>query len=140
MILVDTSVWTDYFNGTKNRHTDYLHGLLGVEPVGIGDLMLAEVLQGFRSDAGYRKAKSLLLDLTVLEMVTAERAVRAADNYRFLRKRAVTVRKTIDTLIATFCIDRDFPLLFSDRDFDPFVRHLNLRSAVSDPFGSPPSH
>jgi hypothetical protein len=62
-------------------------------------------------------------------MVTVERAVRAADNYRFLRKRAVTVRKTIDTLIATFCFDRDFPLLFSDGDFEPFVRHLNLRRA-----------
>ncbi|HWM26994.1 MAG TPA: PIN domain nuclease [Woeseiaceae bacterium] len=127
MILVDTSVWVDYFNGAKNRHSDYLDRLLGVEPVAIGDLMLAEVLQGFRSDAGYREAKSLLLNLTVLEMVTAERAVRAADNYRFLRKRAVTVRKTMDTLIATFCIDRDIPLLFSDRDFEPFVQHLNLR-------------
>jgi hypothetical protein len=124
---VDTSVWIDYFNGTRNRYTDCLDDLLGQEPVAIGDLMLTEVLQGFRSEAGYRKAKSLLLDLTVLEMVTAERAIRAADNYRFLRKRAVTVRKTIDTLIATFCIDRDLPLLFSDRDFEPFVRYLNLR-------------
>jgi hypothetical protein len=129
LILVDTSVWVDYFNGVKSRQTDYLDSLLGVEPVGIGDLMLVEILQGFRSDVGYRKAKSLLLDLPVYEMVTAERAIRAADNYRFLRKRAVTVRKTMDTLIATFCIDRKFQLLFSDRDFEPFVRHLDLRSA-----------
>lgn len=129
MILVDTSVWIDYFNGTHNRQTDCLDGLLGQEPVAIGDLMLAEVLQGFRSDAGYRQAKSLLLDLTIFQMVSTERAVRAADNFRYLRKRAVTVRKTIDTLIATFCIDRDIPLLFSDRDFEPFVRHLNLRRA-----------
>lgn len=113
----------------KSRQTDYLDGILGVEPVGIGDLMLVEILQGFRSNVGYRRAKSLLLDLPVYEMVTAERAIRAADNYRLLRKRAVTVRKTMDTLIATFCIDRQFPLLFSDRDFEPFVRHLNLRSA-----------
>ena len=113
----------------KSRQTDYLDGILGVEPVGIGDVMLVEILQGFRSNVGYRRAKSLLLDLPVYEMVTAERAIRAADNYRLLRKRAVTVRKTMDTLIATFCIDRQFPLLFSDRDFEPFVRHLNLRSA-----------
>lgn len=129
MILVDTSVWIDYFNGTRNRQSDALDSLLGREPVAIGDLMLAEVLQGFRSDVGYRRAKSLLLDLPVLEMVTTERAVRAADNFRFLRKRAVTVRKTIDTLIATFCIDRNIPLLFSDRDFEPFVQHLKLRKA-----------
>jgi hypothetical protein len=127
--MVDTSVWIDYFNGVGNRHTDYLDGVLGQEPVAVGDLMLVEVLQGFRNDAAYRQAKSLLLDLTVLEVVTAERAVRAAQNYRYLRKRAVTVRKTIDTLIATFCIDRGIPLLFSDRDFEPFVRHLNLQCA-----------
>lgn len=129
MILVDTSVWVDYFNGTRNRQSDALDGLLGREPVAIGDLMLAEVLQGFRSDAGYRRAKTLLLDLPVMEMVTTERAVRAAENFRFLRKRAVTVRKTIDTLIATFCIDRNMPLLFNDRDFEPFVQYLKLRKA-----------
>lgn len=129
MILVDTSVWIDYFNGTENRHSDVLDGLLGREPVAVGDLMLAEILQGFRSDAGYRQAKSLLLGLPVLEMVTTERAMRAAENFRYLRKRAVTVRKTIDTLIATFCIDRNIPLLFSDRDFEPFVKHLELRRA-----------
>lgn len=130
MILVDTSVWVDYFNGRKTRQTDCLDGLLGTEPIGIGDLMLAEILQGFRSDSGYRKAKALLLDLTVFEMVTTERAVRSAENYRFLRKRAHTVRKTIDALIATFCIDHGLPLLFSDRDFEPFAMHLNLRRAI----------
>lgn len=129
MILVDSSVWIDYFNGTRNRHTDFLDGVLGQEPVAIGDLMLTEVLQGFRRDSAYRRAKSLLLDLSVLEIVTAERAIRAAENYRHLRKRAVTVRKTIDTLIATFCIDRDVPLLFSDHDFEPFVKHLGMRRA-----------
>lgn len=129
MVLVDTSVWVDYFNGTRNRQSDVLDDLLGREPVAIGDLMLAEVLQGFRSEAGYRQAKSLLLGLPLLEMVRAERAVRAADNFRYLRRRAITVRKTIDTLIATFCIDENMPLLFSDRDFEPFVRHLGLRAA-----------
>lgn len=129
MVLVDSSVWIDYFNGASNRHTDVLDDLLGREPVAIGDLMLAEVLQGFRSDSGYRQAKSLLLDLPIMALVTAERAVRAAENFRYLRKRAVTVRKTIDALIATFCIDSNMPLLFSDRDFEPFVRHLGLRRA-----------
>lgn len=131
MILVDTSVWIDYFNGRASRQTDYLDSLLGVEPVGIGDLILVEVLQGFRTESGYRKAKSLLLDLSLFEMVTVERAVRAAENYRFLRRRAVTVRKTVDMLIATFCIDHDLPLLFSDRDFEPFAAHLTLRNALT---------
>ena len=129
MVLVDSSVWIAYFNGASNRHTDVLDDLLGREPVAIGDLMLAEVFQGFRSDSGYRQAKSLLLDLPIMALVTAERAVRAAENFRYLRKRAVTVRKTIDALIATFCIDSNMPLLFSDRDFEPFVRHLGLRRA-----------
>ena len=131
MILVDTSVWVDYFNGAINPHTDYLDTILGAEPIGIGDLTLAEVLQGFRNETAYRKAKTLLMDLSVFEMVGVERAVRAADNYRLLRARGVTVRKTIDSLIATFCIDQGFPLLFSDRDFEPFVEHLNLRAALA---------
>jgi len=129
-MLVDTSVWVDYFNGETNPYTDYLDGILGLESIGIGDLILAELLQGFRSDDGYRKAKAVLMDLAVFEMVGVERAIRAADNYRLLRTRGVTIRKTIDTLIATFCIDRGFPLLFSDRDFEPFVQHLNLRKAL----------
>lgn len=130
MILVDTSVWVDYFNGVANPHTAYLDEILGVEPIGVGDLILAEVLPGFRTQRGYRKAKSVLLDLSVYEMVGIERAIRAADNYRVLRAKGVTARKTIDTLIATFCIERDFPLLFADRDFDPFVAHLGLRAAL----------
>jgi predicted nucleic acid-binding protein len=130
VILVDTSVWVDYFNGAVNRHTDYLDAILGAEPIGIGDLILAEVLQGFRNETAYRRAKRLLMDLSVFEMVGVKRAVRCADNYRLLRARGVTVRKTIDSLIATFCIDRGFPLLFSDRDFEPFVEHLNLRTAL----------
>ena len=129
MILVDTSVWVDYFNGEINRHTDYLDGMLGMEPIAIGDVILAEVLQGFRSDSGYRTAKGLLMDLAIFEIVGVERAIRAAQNYRFLRARGITIRKTIDSLIAAFCIDRGFPLLSIDRDFEPFVTHLNLRMA-----------
>lgn len=130
MILVDSSVWIDYFNGEPNPHTDYLDGILGVEPVGIGDLMLTEVLQGFRRDREFQEARALLLELSIFEVLGANRALKAAENYRTLRKKGITVRKTVDTIIATFCIDRGFPLLFTDRDFEPFVKYFNLRSAL----------
>lgn len=132
MILVDSSVWIEYFNGELNLQTNFLDETLGVEPVGIGDLIFLEVLQGFRGDREYRQAKSLLQDLTVFEMLGKVQATRAADNYRFLRKKGITVRKTIDTIIATYCIDRGFPLLFTDRDFEPFVNYLNLQPALDD--------
>lgn len=130
MILVDTSVWMDYFNGVRSRETDFLDSTLGHEPVAIGDLILTEVLQGFRSEADYQMAKSLLLGLTVFELLGQDLAVRAADNYRALRRRGVTVRKTVDCIIATFCIERGLPLLYTDRDFDPFARSLGLVSAL----------
>ncbi len=129
MILVDSSVWIQYFNGEVNPQTDYLDEILGVEPVGIGDLILLEVLQGFRSDLGYEKAKSLLMDLPVFEMLGKDQAVRTAENYRHLRKMGITVRKTIDTIIASDCISRGFPLLFTDREFEPFVKYLDLKVA-----------
>ena len=130
MVLVDTSVWVDYFNGVVNPHTDYLDRILGIEPIAVGDLVLAEVLQGFRTQQEYRRARSILLDLSVYEMAGFERALRAADNYRLLRAKGITTRKPIDALIATFCIERNFPLLFTDRDFNPFVEHLGLRAAL----------
>lgn len=126
MILVDSSVWIEYFNGVENRETNFLDEILGTEPVGIGDLMLTEVLRGFRSHAGYRTAKALLLDLPIFDIGGKDRALLAADNYRKLRQRGVTVRKTIDALIATFCLDQKCSLLFRDRDFLPFVKHLGL--------------
>ncbi len=132
MILVDSSVWVDYFNGTISPETDLLDAVLGSEPVAISDLILTEVLQGFRSDSDYHQAKSLLTGLTVFEMLGQDMAVRSADNYRSLRRRGVTVRKTVDCVIATFCIERGLPLLYSDRDFDPFVRSLGLISALPD--------
>ena len=130
MILVDSSVWVDYFNGRANRETDFLDSLLGTEPVAVGDLILAEVLQGFRSDADYKTAKELLASLTTYELPGTSLAVKTADNYRALRKRGVTVRKTVDAIIATFCIERRIPLLYSDRDFDPFVKFLGLKPAL----------
>jgi predicted nucleic acid-binding protein len=130
MILVDSSVWVDYFNGVRSRETDFLDSTLGIEPVAIGDLVLTEVLQGFRSDTDYQTAKSLLLGLTVFELLGLDLAVRAADNYRTLRRRGVTVRKTVDCIIATFCIERRLPLLYTDRDFEPFAKSLGLISAL----------
>lgn len=130
MILVDSSVWVDYFNGVRSKETDFLDATLGREPIAIGDLILTEVLQGFRSDADYQTAKSLLLGLTVFELLGQDLAVKVADNYRALRRRGVTVRKTVDCIIATFCIERGLPLLYSDRDFEPFARSLGLVSAL----------
>jgi len=133
MILVDSSVWADYFNGRATRETDYLDTLLGTEPIAIGDLILAEVLQGFRSDADFAAAKELMACLTLYDLLGATLALKVAENYRALRKRGVTVRKTADTIIATFCIDRGVPLLYSDRDFDPFVKYLGLKPALPGP-------
>lgn len=131
MILVDSSVWVDYFNGVRSRETDFLDSTLGVEPVAIGDLILTEVLQGFRSDSDYQTAKSLLLGLTVFELLGQDLAIKAADNYRALRRRGVTVRKTADCIIATFSIERGIPLLYIDRDFEPFAKSLGLVSAFT---------
>ena len=126
MILVDSSVWIDYFNGRGTPRTDRLDKLLGMEPLAIGDLILTEVLQGFTADADYRQARQLLTSQTVFDMLGTELALKSADNYRTLRQRGITVRKTIDTFIATFCIERQHTLLFEDRDFLPFVEHLGL--------------
>jgi predicted nucleic acid-binding protein len=130
MILVDSSAWVDYFNGTASSEADFLDTVLGTEPIAIGDLILAEVLQGFRSNSDYETAKALLLNLTCFDLLGADMAIKAADNYRTLRRRGITVRKTVDCIIATFCIERNFPLLYTDRDFDPFARSLGLISAL----------
>jgi predicted nucleic acid-binding protein len=129
VIVVDSSVWIDFFNGAETPEVDRLDELLGEEPILVGDLILAEVLQGFRHDADYRAAHRALRGFHVVGMVDPDLAVRSADNYRSLRKRGVTVRKTIDSLIATFCIENDHPLLFSDWDFQPYVEHLGLTVA-----------
>jgi predicted nucleic acid-binding protein len=130
MILVDSSVWIDYFRGTATPQTDELDALLGKEPIAIGDLILTEVLQGFVRDKDFIAAKKMLLSLHVVELGGRDIAIHAAKNFRHLRKAGVTVRKTIDTIIATRCIRDRFPLLYSDRDFDPFVRHLGLIPAI----------
>lgn len=130
MILVDSSVWIDYFRGADSPQTDYLDRLLGVEPVGIGDLMLLEVLQGTRSEPERRTVRQLLDALDCFNLLGRDMALRAAANYRALRKSGITVRKTIDNIIATFCVHHGYPLLFADRDFEPFVTYLGLRDAM----------
>jgi len=127
MVVVDSSVWIDYLNGHLTRETDVLHGLLGERQIIIGDLILTEVLQGFRSDRDFRQAKRLLAAFPIVTMVGPKLALRAAEHYRRLRRLGVTVRKTIDVMIGTYCIARRLPLLHADTDFDPMVRHLGLR-------------
>jgi predicted nucleic acid-binding protein len=132
MIIVDSSVWIDYFNGKDIPVVAKLDQLLGQELLGIGNLILTEVLQGFRQDKEYQTAKHLLMSLTVFEMLGAEIAIKSAENFRTLRKQGITVRKTIDVMIATFCIENGHSLLFADRDFDPFVEHLGLISVMPE--------
>lgn len=128
MILVDSSVWVSYFSGgPSTRETDILDRLLGKSPVLVGDLILVEVLQGFRTDRGYRVARELMSACETRSLCNPALAIAAADRYRQLRKRGITVRKTIDAIIASYCIEENLPLLSEDRDFAPFERHFGLR-------------
>lgn len=129
MILVDASVWIDYFRGTSTPQAEQLDALLGNEPITIGDLTLTEVLQGFASDRDFNQAMKLLTSLSIVALAGRDIAIQAARNFRALRALGVTTRKTIDTLIATYCMENGCALLYSDKDFDPFVTHLGLRSA-----------
>jgi hypothetical protein len=129
VILVDSSVWIDYFRGTPTPQTEMLDSLLASEPVVTGDLVLTEVLQGFGSEDDFNQARKLLTSLVVVDLVGQDIAIQAARNFRTLRALGITVRKTIDAVIATRCIATGLTLLYSDRDFDPFVQHLGLRSA-----------
>ena len=131
MILVDSSVWIDYFTGKDTPAADRLDSLLGDELVATGDLMLTEVLQGFRADSDYRQARKLLLSLTVLNVLDTAIALKSAANFRTLRKKGITVRKTIDAIIATYCIENGLPLLHSDKDFEPFREHLGLKDSLA---------
>lgn len=131
MIMVDTSVWIDYFNGRNTPETEILDGALGDMEVAVGDIILTEVLQGFRSDKEYRTARADLLSLDQVGMLGMDIALKASENYRTLRKKGITVRKTVDVIIATFCIEHDLPLLFSDRDFMPLVKHLGLTAVIT---------
>jgi len=128
MIVVDSSVWIDYFTGKLTKQTNLLDSLLGSELIVIGDIILTEVLQGFQEYRDFNKAKKLLDSLIFRQMLGKELAIKSAENYRILRKKGVTIRKTIDVIIATFCIENNLPLLHSDKDFAPMEKHLNLKA------------
>ena len=126
MFVVDSSVWIDYFNGKPSPETNLLDTSLGKDPIMVGDIMLAEVLQGFRSDRHFSIAKNLMLSLDLVHMLNTSIALRSAENYRKLRRKGATVRKTTDCIIATWCIENGLPLLHCDKDFQPFHDYLDL--------------
>jgi len=127
VIFVDSSVWIDYFRGTPTVEADRLDTLLGEQDLTVGDIVLTEVLQGFDTERDFGIALKLFETLDIVEVGGARTAIEAARNFRRLRAKGITVRKTIDTLIATHCILNGTRLLYSDRDFDPFVEHLGLK-------------
>jgi predicted nucleic acid-binding protein len=127
VILVDSSVWIDYFRGTSTTQTEALDRLLGSEEIAVGDLVLTEVLQGITDEKAFHAALTALTSLTVVNLGGRTIAVKAARNFRQLRALGVTIRKTIDSVIATRCIESGYLLLHADRDFDPFVEHLGLQ-------------
>jgi len=128
MILVDSSVWVDYFRGTDSQQTEKLGTLLGTGRIVVGDLMLTEVLQGFAVEREFQTALELFKTVHVVRLGGYALSIEAAKNFRRLRVKGFTIRKTIDSLIATKCIATRFELLHSDRDFIPFEQHLGLRS------------
>jgi predicted nucleic acid-binding protein len=127
MVLADTSVWVDYFKGVVNWQTDRLDWLLGAQPVALGDLILTEILQGFDREADFQRARSFLLALPFYELGGYQLCLQVANNYRTLRRRGISVRKTIDVIIATGCIAWSLELLHNDRDFIPMEEILGLK-------------
>lgn len=132
MIFVDSTVIIDYFNGNENWQVNKLDSILGTEVVAIGDFALTEVLQGFKNDSDYKKAKTILKEFPIFNILGEELAIKSADNFRSLRKKGITIRKTIDVIIATFCIENNLELLHNDKDFEPFQKYLNLQSVKPD--------
>ena len=133
MIVVDSTVWIDFLNGRSAPHVRRLRALLGASEIIVGDLMLCEVLQGLESERAARDVERLLRRFDIVPMAGDAIAVAAARNFRALRARGITVRKTIDLLIGTWCIENRHPLLHNDRDFDAMARHLGL---VEEPAGA----
>lgn len=129
MILVDTSVWIDYFNNADSPHSNALDLALVDGTAAIGDIIFLEILQGFKSDKDYKNTKSQLSKLDHYELFGYNMVEICASNYRTLRKKGITIRGTADVIIATFCIENKLPLLFKDKDFTPFVKHLRLLPA-----------
>jgi predicted nucleic acid-binding protein len=128
VILVDSSVWILYLNGKTTKEAEFLSQFIGVENILMTDLIYTEILQGYRDDSVFYDVKSFLDEFPFAILGGHELALKSAQNYRFLRKKGITIRKTIDSYIATFCIEKDLILLHSDKDFQPFVDHLGLKS------------
>jgi predicted nucleic acid-binding protein len=128
MILADASVWIDHLNGTVSDPVRRLRELMSSDPVLMGDLILCEILQGLRSEPEARLVERALRRYETVALCDPDLAVRVAANYRLLRSRGITIRKTIDLIIGTFCIERGHVLLHSDRDFEPMERYLGLRT------------
>jgi len=136
MVIVDTSVWVDYLNGVPNAETTWLRVQINRQVIGLTDLVLCEVLQGLRDDAAVGPTRQALAGCVVYRSGGEDLAVASALNYRRLRAAGITIRKTIDCLIATFCIENDHALLHRDRDFDAFEKRLGLKvvHAVEEPY------
>ena len=131
MIVVDSSVWIDFLNGRSAPHVEHLRATLGNDEIIVGDLMLCEVLQGLENERSARQVEAMLRRFDVVPMAGDAIAVLAARNFRSLRRRGVTVRKTIDLLIGTWCIEHHQPLLHNDSDFRPMAQHLGLIDVLS---------
>jgi hypothetical protein len=127
VVIVETTVWVDYFNDVSNPQTDWLERNLTIERMGLFDLILYEILQGIRDDFEFAQTRRELLPFPLLSTGGADLALAAATNYRALRRKGITVRKTVDTLLATACIQRGHKLLHRDRDYDGFEKHLGLQ-------------
>jgi len=127
MIIIDTTVWVDYLNGVESPRTNWLDREMARQRLGLTDLILCQVLQGLRNEEEADKTRRQLLEFEIFSMYGIDLAVQAAKNYRTLRVRGFTVRKTVDSLIATFCLMHDHALLHNDRDYDYFERELGLQ-------------
>ena len=126
MVLVDTSVWIDYFRGRDSPQTNKLDELIDDERIATGDLIIAELMQGFRTKSQIVAARNIISRLEYFDLVGKDIAFKAAENYRFLRKEGIAIRKTIDIVIGNFCIENGFKLLHADRDFEPMTEYLGL--------------
>jgi len=132
VILVDSSVWVEYFRSADTPQVALLDSLFGRSPLAVGDLIAAEVLQGVRDEREFKWVKKTLDAFDHIDLAGYDLAVKASENYRSLRAMGITIRKTIDTLIATRCIEDRLTLLHADRDFLPFAQHLGLKVAYSE--------
>ncbi len=128
MIMVDTSVWIDAFNGVASKQVDELSHVLGKETVYVGDLIIAEILQGIRSDEDFENIKNALNKFPCANLLGKQIAIKSAQNYRALRNKGITTRKIVDTIIATYCIENGLILLHNDKDFLPMEKYLGLKT------------